>query len=568
MTTRGDRENLAELIVPRAGHTPSGGDPSYYERLYPPRDLPEGAAVTRLGPSPTGFIHLGNLYTAFMNEKLSAETNGVCILRIEDTDRKREVVGAVETLISSLAYFGVRFNEGVVYDAPDGISEIGHYGPYYQSARKDIYRTYVRQLVREGKAYPCFLTEEEINEIRARQERDKRTPGIYGAWAKYRDLPVDAYAERIEAGQSYVIRFKAGSECADGANEGRHIEIVDGIRGKLSMPANAMDVVILKRDGLPTYHFAHVTDDHLMRTTHVIRGEEWLSSLPIHVALFEALGFTPPIYCHSTVLMKSEGGKKRKLSKRKDPELSLEYYRSEGYHPRAVLEYLLTVINSNFEEWRAANPDAPISAFEMTTEKMGVSGILFDLEKLRDISKDVLVKIPANELADFVTHWAAGYRKDAHRILASDRARLARILDIGRDGDKPRKDLSHARQIFDFIGYFYDEFFEIREPYPDETPIGDVPVLLHAYLETYAQSDDRDAWFEKIRILATKHGYAAKPKDFKKEPDRYKGHVGHVSAVIRISIVGRSNSPDLYEIQRILGETVVRARIRRAADAV
>jgi glutamyl-tRNA synthetase len=558
-----DYEKLAELLFPRSAG--ASADDVDYESLYPPRELPEGAAVTRLGPSPTGFIHLGNLYTAFMNQKLSAETGGICILRIEDTDRKREVAGAVETLISSLAHYGVRFDEGVAYDAEaDTISESGRYGPYYQSAREAIYQSYVRRLVCEGKAYPCFLTEEEISEIRTQQEHEKLTPGIYGKWAKYRDLPIQDYAKLLESGRSRVIRFKAGTEYENGVSEGRNIEITDGIRGTLSMPANMMDVVILKSDGLPTYHFAHAVDDHLMRTTHVIRGEEWLSSLPIHVALFRALGFALPIYCHSTVLMKIDDGKKRKLSKRKDPELSLEYYRGEGYHPQAILEYLLTVINSNFEEWRAANPDAPISAFEMTTEKMGVSGILFDLEKLKDVSKEVLVKIPASELADFVTCWAAAYHPQAYPVLAADPTRLARILDIGRDGDKPRKDLSHARQIFDFISYFYDGFFEIRESYPEETPRDEVSVLLRAYLDTYAQSDDRDVWFDKIRSLAVQNGYAAKPKDYKKEPDRYKGHVGHVSTVIRIAVVGRSSSPDLYEIQQILGETEVCARIERA----
>jgi glutamyl-tRNA synthetase len=303
-----------------------------------------------------------------------------------------------------------------------------------------------------------------------------------------------------------------------------------------------------------------------MRTTHVIRGEEWISSLPIHIALFRALDFEPPIYCHSAVLMKTEDGKKRKLSKRKDPELSLEYYRSEGYHPEAVTEYLLTVINSNFEEWREANPDASVDDFEMTPEKMSVSGILFDLEKLRDISKNVLARISADELAMFMISWADEYNADARAALSSDPSYLARILDIGRGGEKPRKDLSYARQIFDFIAYFYDDFFEIREPYPPETPRADIPALLRGYLASYDHADDRDAWFEKIRALAIENGYAAKPKDFKNEPDRYKGHVGHVSAVIRVAVVGRASSPDLYEIQQILGEERVRARISRAAE--
>jgi glutamyl-tRNA synthetase len=342
------------------------------------------------------------------------------------------------------------------------------------------------------------------------------------------------------------------------------VTITDGIRGNLSFPRNIMDVVVLKSDGVPTYHFAHVVDDHLMRTTHVIRGEEWISSLPIHAALSCALGFEPPIYCHSTVLMKMDEGKKRKLSKRKDPELSLEYYRAEGYHPKAILEYLLTIINSNFEEWRAAHRDAPIEDFEMTPEKMGVSGILFDLDKLRDVSKEVLARMPAREIADFTVSWSALYNHKAHEAMASDKPRLERIIDIGRTGDKPRKDLSHAAQIWDFISYFYDDFYEIKDNWPDNVPDEDAPRILRAYAEGYDHADDRDAWFGKIRGIATNLGYAAKPKDFKKEPEKYKGHVGDVSAVIRIAIVGRATSPDLYEIQQILGENTVKTRIDKS----
>jgi glutamyl-tRNA synthetase len=420
--------------------------------------------------------------------------------------------------------------------------------------------------VLRGLAYPCFLTEDEIAGIRADQESRRETPGIHGAYARFRGIsPEDAQA-RIERGETYVLRMDADAVNAAAAlagDAGTHITVTDGIRGALSMPRNVMDVVILKSDGIPTYHFAHVIDDHLMRTTHVIRGEEWISSLPIHAALFGALGFDPPCYCHSTVLMKMDGGTKRKLSKRKDPELSLEYYRSEGYHPKAILEYLLTVINSNFEEWRAEHPDALIEDFEMTPEKMGVSGILFDLDKLSDVSKDVLVRLPAEEIADFLLHWAAMYRRDAHDALAADRARLASILDIGRSGDKPRKDLAYAAQIWDFIKYFYDDFLEVQDPWPEHVPADDVPRILGDYLEGYGHADDRDVWFGKIREIATRLGYAAKPKDFKREPDRYKGHVGDVSAVIRIALTGRASSPDLYEIQRILGEDAVRHRLEK-----
>jgi glutamyl-tRNA synthetase len=324
-----------------------------------------------------------------------------------------------------------------------------------------------------------------------------------------------------------------------------------------------MDVVLLKSDGIPTYHFAHVIDDHLMRTTHVIRGEEWISSLPVHVALFGALGFSLPLYCHSTVLMKMDGGGKRKLSKRKDPELSLEYYRSEGYHPKAILEYLLTVINSNFEEWRAGNPEAHIEDFNMTPEKMGTSGILFDLDKLSDVSKEVLARLPAGEIADFLISWAAAYDAGAGAVMAADRVRLAKILDIGRTGAKPRKDLDYAKRIWDFINYFYDDYFKIKDSPPENVPEKDLSLILKSYADSYAHGDDRDAWFGKIRALATELGYAAKPKDYKKEPDKYKGHVGDVSTVIRIALTGRATSPDLYEIQQILGEEKTLSRIRK-----
>lgn len=573
---------MAELLFPHVLSGDSGGDVEYYEDLYPPRNLPDGAAVTRLGPSPTGFIHLGNLYTAFMNQKLANETEGICYLRIEDTDNKREVKGAVGSLISSLNHFGIKFDEGVdINENGDGTYEKGDYGPYFQSSRKEIYHTFVRKLILEGKAYPCFLTEEEIEEIRANQERKKQTPGIYGAYAKYRAITPAEAGDMIAKKKSYVIRLNAEyykddkesvftkevSGMSENTSDGT-VSIIDGIRGKLTFPQNEMDVVILKSDGIPTYHFAHVVDDHLMRTTHVIRGEEWISSLPIHVALFKALGFNLPEYCHSTVLMKIDGEKKRKLSKRKDPELSLGYYREEGYHPKAILEYLLTVINSNFEEWRAENPDLSIEDFNMTTDKMGVSGILFDLEKLKDISKDVLVKISAEEIAKFLLDWSRKFDSDMFSVFSEDNEKLLKIIDLGRDGAKPRKDFAYAKQIRDFVSYYYDECFKIEENVPENIPSGDASVLLKQYLEGYKHDDDRTLWFDKIRELAVSNGYAAKPKEFKKEPDKYKGHVGDVSTVIRLAIVGRTNSPDIYEIQQILGEECTRARISSAIETL
>ena len=537
-----DYNKLAELLFPQIDKTPED-----YEAMYPPRE--EGKVITRLGPSPTGFIHLGNLYGAFVDERLAHQDGGTFYLRIEDTDDKRYVEGAVETIINSLKFFDISFDEGASFG--------GDYGPYYQSERGPIYQAFVKRLVSQGKAYPCFLTEEELTEIRAQQEAAKETTGIYGKYAeKNRNLSYEEIETNIAAGKPYVIRLKSEG---DGV---AYIHVEDAIRGDVSMPCNNQDVVILKANGIPTYHFAHVIDDHLMRTTHVVRGEEWLMSLPIHVELFEALGFQLPTYCHTAVLMKldDETGNKRKLSKRKDPELSLDYYRQEGYHPQAVKEYLLTILNSNFEEWRMENPDADIDEFQFTTEKMSSAGALFDLNKLNDISKDVLLRIPAGELADFRLEWAKEFKPKAAHLL-EDKEYLTKILNIGRDDAKPRKDLIYAKQIFDFISYFYDDYFLIEERIPEQVSDEDAKEILKRYLETYDHSDDQSQWFEKIRTITADMGYAVKPKDYKKHPEEYKGSVAHVSTVIRIAVMGRSQSPDVWTIQQILGEDRVRARI-------
>lgn len=597
-----DNNRLAELLFPYIEKTPED-----YEELYPARDgggessgIGDGKIVTRLGPSPTGFIHLGNLYGAFVDERLAHQSSsaaapgadsgrGIFYLRIEDTDDKRFVDGAVETVINSLRFFGIDFDEGASLPAEGqeyGSAESGSYGPYFQSKRGKIYQAYAKDMVRKGQAYPCFLTEDDLAGIRQQQETAKETTGIYGRYAeKNRGLSYEEIKANIDAGKPYVIRLLAkgntidpahccmepGEECPSKSgnvvyfnNDGIiYIKINDAIRGEISMPANYQDVVILKANGIPTYHFAHVIDDHLMRTTHVVRGEEWLMSLPIHVELFEKLGFKMPVYCHTAVLMKvdEETGNKRKLSKRKDPELSLDYYSSEGYHPQAVKEYLLTILNSNFEEWRAANPDADIDEFKFTTEKMSSAGALFDLNKLNDISKDVLLKISAGELADFLTDWAGKYKPQILPLL-EDKEYLTKILDLGRDEAKPRKDLIYAKQIFDFINYFYDDYFIIRERIPEQVSDEDAKEILRRYLDTYDHSDDQSQWFDKIRTITGDMGYAVKPKDYKKHPEEYKGSVAHVSTVIRIAVMGRSQSPDVWSIQQILGEERTRARIR------
>lgn len=544
-----DYNLLADLLFPNIDKSPDD-----YEKIYPERDLAEGAKVTRLGPSPTGFIHLGNLYGAFVDERLAHQSGGVFYLRIEDTDDKRFVDGAVKIIIDSLRFFGINFDEGAGLNG-----DTGAYGDYTQSRRGDIYAAFAKKLVREGKAYPCFLTEDEIAEIRSKQEAAKQNPGIYGEFAAHRKLSLEDVEANIKAGKPYVLRLK--SDGNPDPEKARRIKVEDAIRGTLEMPENFQDVVILKTTGIPTYHFAHVVDDHLMRTTHVVRGAEWLPSLPIHVELFEKLGLKLPIYCHTAQLMKlDENGNKRKLSKREDPELSLDYYRKLGYHPAAVREYLLTILNSNFEEWRDEHQDADIDEFTFTTEKMSNSGALFDLNKLNDISKDVLLRIPAGEIVEFLKAWAQEFKPEIMYIF-DDEEYLEKIIDLGRNDKKPRKDLIYAEQIVGFISYFFDDMFVIEDDIPTEVSDDDAKEILKKYLESYDHSDDQSQWFDKIRNIAVELGYAAKPKDYKKNPDDYKGHVGHVSIVIRIALMGRAQSPDVWCIQQIMGEEMTRRRI-------
>lgn len=549
-----DNNGLAGILFPDTDMNSED-----YESEYPPRRLPAGAKVTRLGPSPTGFIHLGNLYGAFVDERLAHRSEGVFFLRIEDTDDRRYVEGAVKMIIDSLRFFGISFDEGACLDG-----EMGDYGPYTQSKRGAIYACFAKKLVSEGKAYPCFLSEDEIAQIRENQEKNKETPGIYGKYAKYRDISPEEAERLIKEGKPYVVRLRSEGNPYAGTGDVRKIRVKDAVRGTLEMPENFQDVVILKTTGIPTYHFAHVVDDHLMRTTHVVRGAEWLPSLPIHAELFAMLGWEPPVYCHTAQLMKlDEEGNRRKLSKRKDPELSLDYYRKEGYHPAAVREYLFTVLNSDFEEWRDANPDAETDAFDFTTEKMSSSGALFDLDKLKNISKDVLLRISAEDIYSFLKSWSEGFRPELAPVF-SDRDYLIRIIDLGRCDAKPRKDLIYADQIIKFISYFFDDLYEREDEFPPEVPECDIPLILEKYTESYDHGDDQSTWFGKIRDIASELGYALKPKDYKKQPELYKGHVGHVSTVIRIALTGRAQSPDIWSIQQIMGENMTRRRIGEA----
>lgn len=544
-----DNMKLAELLFPDVKT-----EAEEYEKMYPERNLPEGAMVTRIGPSPTGFVHLGNLYNAMIGERLAHQSNGVFYLRVEDTDAKREVSGAVELVLSAMDYFGIHFDEGVVEN--DG--QNGAYAPYRQRLRKDIYHCFAKKLVEMGYAYPCFCSEEKLAEMREAQISKKLNFGYYGEWAVCRELSFEEIKSRIEAGEEYVLRFRSNGDINN------TVEVFDGIRGILKLQENYQDFVLLKSDGIPTYHFAHVVDDHFMRTTHVARGEEWLSTLPIHVQLFDTLGWQRPIYCHTPVLMKMDGDTKRKLSKRKDPELGLDYYRSEGYLPSAVREYLMTVLNSNFEEWRAENPDKDMNEFKFTLEKMSTSGALFDMMKFDDISREIIFKMTPEDIYEQMSQWLDEYNPEFNKLFTRDKELTLKAINIGRDAARPRKDLTNWKQASEFLSIYYDESLKMECPFPENVSDEDRTEILDRYLVSYNHSDDNSEWFQKIREITDDMGYAVKPKDYKKNPDMYKGSITDVSNVIRVALTGRTNSPDLWEICHIIGEDAMRRRIENA----
>ena len=545
-----DYKDLANLIFPDAK------DISYYEEKYPRRNLPEGAIVTRFAPSPTGFVHIGGLYQALVARTAAEKSKGVFILRIEDTDQKREIENGTEGIIQSLKDFDMMPDEGRI--SKD--EEIGNYGPYQQSLRKDIYQAYAKYMIGQGKAYPCFATAEDLEEMRAKQEAAKVRTGYYGVWAKYRNLSVEEAAEKIKNGESYIIRFKSPGR------EDRKIKHKDIIKGNVDFPENDQDIVIIKADGLPTYHFAHAVDDHLMGTTHVIRSDEWLSSVPLHLQLFMELGFKPPKYEHISPIMKNDNGNKRKLSKRKDPEAAVSYYKELGIPSLAVKEYLLNIANSNFENWRKQNKEASIEEFDFKLNKMSVSGALFDMVKLLDVSKIVISKMSAEEVYEKSTNWAELYDKELLDLLQKDKKYTLKVLGIERGNAKPRKDIAKWSDLKYNIEYMYeDEFEQIKENYELQT-ISDkekIKELLNTYVEKYFDiNDDKQTWFNKIKELAGEFGYAKEVKEFKANPEKYEAHVGDVSTVIRIALTGRTNTPDMYEIMQVLGKDRVINRLK------
>ena len=546
-------KDLADLIFPNAKEI------SYYEKKYPERNLPEGAVVSRFAPSPTGFVHIGGLYQALVAKEVSKRSGGVFFLRVEDTDQKREIENGVTGIVNSLKDFNIMPDEGMISET----DEIGNYGPYKQSLRKDIYEAYAKYLLEQGKAYPCFCTTEEVEEIRQKQEAAKIRPGYYGVWAKCRNLTVEEAIEKIKNGEKYIIRFKSPGR------EDRKIKHHDIIKGNVDFPENDQDIVIIKADGLPTYHFAHAVDDHLMRTTHVIRSDEWLSSVPLHLQLFQELGFKAPKYAHISPIMKNDNGNKRKLSKRKDPEAAVSYYKKEGIPEIAVKEYLLNIANSTFENWRRANPDRDIDEFDFQLNKMSVSGALFDMIKLLDVGKTVISKMTAEEVYEKSLAWAKEYDKELEEML-QDKEYSLKILGIERGNQKPRKDISKWSDVKNSIIYMYDNKFlnsNIVYDYAKISDKQDVSNLLKSYLEEYFDiNNDKEVWFNKIKDLAEKHGYAREVKEYKQNPDKFPGHVGDVSTVLRVALTGRQNTPDMYEIMQVLGKESVIKRLKQAMD--
>lgn len=546
-----DYKDLANLIFPDVKEI------SYYEEKYKKRDLPEGAIVTRFAPSPTGFVHLGSLYQVVIARKMAKQTGGVFFLRVEDTDQKRQIENGVTGIIESLRDFGLTPDEGMINET----EEIGEYGPYKQSLRKDIYQAYAKHLLEQGKAYPCFATPQELDEMRAKQELAKIRPGYYGVWAKYRNLTVEEATEKIKNGEPYIIRLKSHGR------EDRKIKHHDVIKGNVDFPENDQDIVIIKADGLPTYHFAHAVDDHLMGTTHVIRGDEWLSSVPLHLQLFQMLEFKAPKYAHIAPIMKEDDGGKRKLSKRKDPEAAVSYYTEIGVPREAVVEYLLNIANSNFELWRKQNPNASVDEFELQLNKMSVSGALFDIVKILDIAKTVISKYTAETIYEEASNWAKIYDKELFRIL-QDKEYALKVFGIERGNTKPRKDIAKWSDVKENIEYMYDDEFYSKERTYEYQKVTDkelINKIITLYMEKYYnENHDKETWFDKIKDLAEEVGFAREVKEWKKEPEKWPGHVGDISTVLRVALTSKANTPDMYEIMQVLGKERIFKRFEEA----
>ena len=535
-----DKE-LANLIFPNITKTIED-----YEKMYPKRELKEGAYVTRFAPSPTGFVHIGNVLQALTDYLLANNSGGVFYLRNEDTDTKREVNEAVDKIMDCLNYMGINPDE---YEYQGKI--VGEYGPYIQSERKEIYHAFIKHLIEIGRAYPCFCTADELDVMRKKQEAKKLQPGYYGAWAKCRDLSNEEKAEKIKNGEPFVIRFKSMG------NPNRKIEYNDLVTGVIEFPENNNDMVIMKSgDFLPTYHFAHVVDDHLMHTTHVVRGQEWLPSIPLHLEMFSAFGFEPPKYIHNCLLLKQDGDVRRKISKRKDPEALMDYYKEKGYPSISVIESLMTILNSNYEEWRDNHPDASFLEFEFNPSKVGTTGALYDLEKLDNISKNIISRMTKEEVYEGLINYTKDFDKDFYDLITKYPDYTKSILNIEREQDKPRKDYACYSDVKKSIWYMFDELYEPKEyEWMKITDKDEINKIVTTYLDKYYnENDDKDTWFNKIKELTDSLGYCSNMKEYKQNPDNYKGNVADISSVLRIALTSKSQTPDLYCIMKLLGK--------------
>ena len=542
---------LAELLFPNVTDTAES-----LEARFPIRQLPDGAVVTRMAPSPTGFVHLGNLVQGLTAERMAHQSGGILFLRVEDTDAKREVPGAVEVLINTLKHYGIHFDEGASIDG-----DIGDYGPYRQRQRAAIYHVYAKKLVSEGMAYPCFCTEEELAAMREQQETNKQNTGYYGKYAMWRDRSIEDIQSQLAAGNPWVLRFRSTGSIEN------QFKFDDLVKGKLTITENDIDHVLLKSDGIPTYHFAHAVDDHLMRTTHVVRGDEWLPTLPFHIQLFKALGFRLPKYVHIGPLMKMDGTSKRKLSKRKDPELALTYYKAEGFPVEAVYEYIMALLNSNYEDWRRANPTADPTTFKFSPKKLNPAGNLFDYAKLTDVSKNEIAKMDAERVYTLLSQWAEEFDPDFAEKLKANPEYATSILAIGRGGKKPRKDLATWKEAKPYMGFFYDEYLEtpVFDERFDNATVCDV---LKRFLDSFDISDDSGIWFEKVKTITGEIGFTTDMKAYKADPSAFKGTVADVSTFIRVAVTGKTNSPDLYTVMQILGYDRTVERIRSAISSL
>ena len=542
-----DHKALADLLFPNVTETPE-----QMEAKFPLRENPEGAVITRMAPSPTGFVHLGNLVQGLTAERMAHQSGGVLFLRVEDTDAKREVSGAVEVLIETLKHYGIQFDEGATIDGDNGI-----YGPYRQRQRAAIYHVYAKKLVSEGMAYPCFCTEEELTAMREQQEAAKVNFGYYGEYAMWRDRSMEDIQAQLDAGNPWVLRFRSTGSIEN------QFKFDDLVKGKLTVTENDIDHVLLKSDGIPTYHFAHAVDDHLMRTTHVVRGDEWLPTLPFHIQLFKALGFKLPKYVHIGPLMKMDGTSKRKLSKRKDPELALTFYKAEGFPVEAVYEYIMTLLNSNYEDWRRANPTADATTFKFSPKKLNPAGNLFDYAKLTDVSKNEIAKMDADKVYSLLSQWAQEFDPDFGAKLTADPEYATKILAIGRGGKKPRKDLATWQEAKPYMGFFYDEYLEkpvFDSRFDNETVIR----ALNLFLDRFDIADDSTVWFDKVKAITEEMGFTTDMKAYKADPSAFPGTVADVSTFIRLAVTGKTNSPDLYTVMQILGYDRTAQRIRSA----